>query len=129
MEVWLPLLVVVTHDTLLEADQLQPPPAMTVTLPSPPAQKQRLNRARGRLRSPSGAETDNTLQKTKNATAGRESSVEEALVETYLAGISVRRVEDITEALWGTRVSSTREHATCGSTKHSQPNNRVLAPR
>ena len=23
----------------------------------------------------------------------------------YLAGISVRRVEDITEALWGTRVS------------------------
>lgn len=36
----------------------------------------------------------------------RESSVEEALVEMYLAGISVRRVEDITEALWGTRVSS-----------------------
>src|SRR5215218_4665092 len=35
----------------------------------------------------------------------RESSVEEALVEMYLAGISVRRVEDITEALWGTRVS------------------------
>jgi transposase-like protein len=24
----------------------------------------------------------------------------------YLAGVSVRRVEDITEALWGTRVSS-----------------------
>src|SRR5437016_4424506 len=35
----------------------------------------------------------------------RESSVEEALVEMYLAGVSVRRVEDITEALWGTRVS------------------------
>ena len=33
----------------------------------------------------------------------RESSVEEALIEMYLAGISVRRVEDITEALWGTR--------------------------
>ena len=32
------------------------------------------------------------------------SSVEEALIEMYLAGISVRRVEDITEALWGTRV-------------------------
>src|SRR6185312_2093893 len=32
-------------------------------------------------------------------------SVEEALVEMYLAGVSVRRVEDITEALWGTRVS------------------------
>lgn len=30
----------------------------------------------------------------------RESSVEEALVEMYLAGVSVRRVEDITEALW-----------------------------
>jgi putative transposase len=35
----------------------------------------------------------------------RKSSVEEALIEMYLAGISVRRVEDITEALWGTRVS------------------------
>src|SRR5262249_28027001 len=36
----------------------------------------------------------------------RETSVEEALVEMYLAGVSTRRVEDITEALWGTRVSS-----------------------
>ena len=35
----------------------------------------------------------------------RESSVEESLIEMYLAGISKRRVEDITEALWGTRVS------------------------
>jgi transposase-like protein len=35
----------------------------------------------------------------------RESSIEEALIEMYLAGVSVRRVEDITEALWGTRVS------------------------
>ena len=35
----------------------------------------------------------------------REMSVEEALMEMYLAGVSVRRVEDITEALWGTRVS------------------------
>ena len=34
-----------------------------------------------------------------------ESSVEEALIEMYLAGVSVRRVEDITEALWGTKVS------------------------
>lgn len=32
-----------------------------------------------------------------------ESSVEEALIEMYLAGVSVRRVEDITEALWGAR--------------------------
>lgn len=35
----------------------------------------------------------------------RESSVEEGLIEMYLADVSVRRVEDITEALWGTRVS------------------------
>ena len=35
----------------------------------------------------------------------RESSVEEALIEMYLAGVSVRRVEDITEALWGAKVS------------------------
>jgi len=35
----------------------------------------------------------------------RESSVEEAMMEMYLAGLSVRRVEDITEALWGSRVS------------------------
>ena len=32
----------------------------------------------------------------------RESSVEEAMIEMYLAGVSVRRVEDITEALWAT---------------------------
>jgi putative transposase len=36
----------------------------------------------------------------------RECSVEEALIEMYLAGVSVRRVEDITEALWGTKVSA-----------------------
>ena len=35
--------------------------------------------------------------------AGRARS--RALIEMYLAGVSVRRVEDITEALWGTRVS------------------------
>jgi transposase-like protein len=35
----------------------------------------------------------------------RETSIAEALIEMYLAGVSVRRVEDITEALWGTRVS------------------------
>ncbi len=35
----------------------------------------------------------------------RESSVEEALVEMYLAGVSVRRVEDITEVLWGSKAS------------------------
>jgi putative transposase len=36
----------------------------------------------------------------------RESSVEEALMEMYLAGVSVRRIEDITEALWGMKVSA-----------------------
>ncbi len=36
----------------------------------------------------------------------RQSSVEEALIEMYLAGVSMRRVEDITEALWGSRVSA-----------------------
>ena len=35
----------------------------------------------------------------------RESSVEEAFIEMYLAGVSVRRVEDITEALWDSKVS------------------------
>ena len=35
----------------------------------------------------------------------RECSVEEALIEMYLAGVSVRRVEDITEALWGAKAS------------------------
>ena len=36
----------------------------------------------------------------------RETSVEEAMIEMYLAGVSVRRVEDITEALWGSKVSA-----------------------
>lgn len=36
----------------------------------------------------------------------REISVEEAMMEMYLAGVSVRRVEDITEALWGSKVSA-----------------------
>ena len=35
----------------------------------------------------------------------KETSVEEAMIEMYLAGVSVRRVEDITEALWGMKVS------------------------
>jgi len=35
----------------------------------------------------------------------RESSVEEALIEMYLAGVSVRRVEDVSEVLWGAKVS------------------------
>lgn len=35
----------------------------------------------------------------------RDSSAEEALSEMYLAGVSVRRVDGITEALWGSKVS------------------------
>ena len=35
----------------------------------------------------------------------RETSLEEALIEMYLAGVSVRRVEDVTQALWETKVS------------------------
>jgi transposase-like protein len=36
----------------------------------------------------------------------RDISIEEAIVQMYLAGVSVRRAEEITEALWGTRASS-----------------------
>jgi len=36
----------------------------------------------------------------------RESSVEEALVEMYLAGVSTRRVEDITRLLWDAKLSA-----------------------
>lgn len=32
--------------------------------------------------------------------------MEEAFIEMYLAGVSVRRVEDITEALWSIKVSA-----------------------
>ena len=35
-----------------------------------------------------------------------QSPVEEALIEMYLAGVSVHRVEDITEALWGAKAGS-----------------------
>ena len=37
----------------------------------------------------------------------RESFVKEALIERYLADVSVRRVEDIIEALWDTKGSVT----------------------
>ena len=36
----------------------------------------------------------------------REVSVEEALVEMYLAGVSTRRIEDVSEILWGSSVSA-----------------------
>ena len=35
----------------------------------------------------------------------REASVEEAIVEMYLAGVSTRRIEDAGEILWGSSVS------------------------
>lgn len=41
----------------------------------------------------------------------REASVEESLIEMYIASVSVKRVEDITQALWGTRVSPQSERA------------------
>lgn len=36
----------------------------------------------------------------------RETSVEEAMIEMYLAGISTRRIEDVSEILWGASVSA-----------------------
>ena len=36
----------------------------------------------------------------------RETSVEEAIIETYLAGVSARRIEDVGEILWGAGVSA-----------------------
>ena len=36
----------------------------------------------------------------------RESSVEEALMEMYMAGVSTRRVDDISQLLWGERMPS-----------------------
>lgn len=36
----------------------------------------------------------------------REASVEEAIIEMYLAGVSTRRIEDVSEILWGAGVSA-----------------------
>ena len=36
----------------------------------------------------------------------REISVEEAMIEMYLAGVSTRRIEDVSEILWGASVSA-----------------------
>lgn len=38
----------------------------------------------------------------------RETSVEEAIVKMHLAGVSTRRIEDVSELPWGTPVSTTR---------------------
>ena len=37
----------------------------------------------------------------------RETSVEKAMIEMYLAGVSTRRIEDVSEILWGSSVSAT----------------------
>ena len=49
----------------------------------------------------------------------RETSVEEAMIETCLAGVSTRRIGDVSEILWGSSVSA----ATV-----SNPNERAFAP-
>lgn len=36
----------------------------------------------------------------------RKTSVEEAMIEMYLAGVSTRRIEDVSEILWGSSVSA-----------------------
>ena len=36
----------------------------------------------------------------------RETSIEEAMIEMYLAGVSTRRIEDVSEILWGSSVSA-----------------------
>ena len=36
----------------------------------------------------------------------RETSVEEAIIEMYLAGVSTRRIEDVSQILWGAGVSA-----------------------
>lgn len=54
------------------------------------------------------------LRRTSAPTSGRrterykrrETSVEEAIIEMYLAGVSTRRIEDVGEILWGAGVSA-----------------------
>ncbi len=41
----------------------------------------------------------------------RESSVEEAMMEMYLAGVSTRRIEDVSEILWGSSVYRCLKHS------------------
>ena len=60
----------------------------------------------------------------------RESSVEEALIEMYLAGVSVRRVEDITEYSSGTnkvfcrKASAMQSFITSFPSANASPNSR-----
>jgi len=70
----------------------------------------------GRLRRPSS-----------NATDGEKAQW------MYLAGVSVRRVEDITEALWGTRVNpntvSVLNQKTERAKRHERPRKNFRLPR
>ena len=43
-----------------------------------------------------------------------ETSVEEAIIEMYLAGVSTRRIEDVSEILWGAGVSIASEKTLLG---------------
>ena len=54
----------------------------------------------------------------------REASIEESLIKMYLAGVSVRRVEDITQALWGTRVPHNAYYTLAGVTPGASKTNR-----
>ena len=56
----------------------------------------------------------------------RESSSEEALIEMYLAGVSVRRVEDITEALWDDIADF--PHACCSRVRRSLSSDFLVPP-
>lgn len=40
------------------------------------------------------------------AVSRRETSVKEAMIKMYLAGVSTRRIEDVSEILWGSKVSA-----------------------
>lgn len=66
----------------------------------------------------------------------RESSVEEALMEMYLAGVSTRQVDDISKLLWGDRMPSQTlsdklkrvyDASTDGAPGHWNPNTRTCS--
>ena len=66
----------------------------------------------------------------------RESSVEEALMEMYLAGVSTRQVDDISKLLWGDRMpsrpfptssSACMTTSTDGAPGHWNPNTRTCS--
>lgn len=55
----------------------------------------------------------------------RETSVEEAVAEMYLAGVSTRRIEDVSEPLWGRRCPpAPSPTSTRGPSRPSRPGGR-----